>query len=105
MRRRDFLALLGSAGAAWPIGAAAQNYPNRIIKLIVPFTPGSPVDAAARILTQQLQTRLGQSLIIENRAGGGTSIGTKAVAGSAPDGYTLLLNGAGVVYIPVLYPN
>jgi tripartite-type tricarboxylate transporter receptor subunit TctC len=104
MRRRDLL-LLACAIAAWPVGAHAQNYPNRVIKIIVPFTPGSPVDAAARVLTQHMQTRIGQSLIIENRPGAGTTIGTKAVAAAPPDGYTLLLNGTQVVYIPVLYPS
>jgi tripartite-type tricarboxylate transporter receptor subunit TctC len=104
MRRREFLTL-ATAAAAWPATALAQNYPNRVIKIIVPFTPGSPVDAAARVLTQQLQSRLGQSIIVENRAGGGTSIGTKAVAAAPPDGYTLLLNGAAVVYMRVLYPS
>ena len=105
MRRHGFVLLIAWAVTAWPLTASAQTYPNRIIKIIVPFTPGSPVDAAARVLTQHLQTRLGQSLIIENRPGGGTSIGTKAVAAAPPDGYTLLLNGAAVVYIPVLYPS
>ena len=83
----------------------AQSYPNRVIKLIVPFTPGSPVDATARVVTQHLQPRIGQNFIIENRAGGGTSIGIRAVATAQPDGYTLLLNGASTVYIPALYPS
>jgi tripartite-type tricarboxylate transporter receptor subunit TctC len=104
MRRRDFLVVTGALIAS-PIGARAQTYPSRVIKIIVPFTPGSPVDAAARVLIQQLQSRLGQGVIIENRAGGGTSIGTKAVATAPGDGYTLLFNGASVVYMSVLYPN
>ncbi len=88
------------------LGAAeAQVYPNRLIKVIVPFTPGSPVDALARVATQHLQNRIGQSVIIENRPGGGTTIGTKAVATAAPDGHTLLLIGPNVAYLPVLYPN
>jgi tripartite-type tricarboxylate transporter receptor subunit TctC len=85
--------------------AHAQTYPNRVIKIVVPFTPGSPVDAAARVLTQHLQTRLGQGVIIENRPGAGTTIGTKAAAAAAPDGYTLLLAGTALVYIPLLYPS
>jgi tripartite-type tricarboxylate transporter receptor subunit TctC len=85
--------------------AEAQTYPNKVIKVIVPFTPGSPVDAIARVVTQHLQNRIGQSVIIENRPGGGTTIGTKAVATAAPDGYTLLLIGPNIAYMPMLYPN
>ena len=85
--------------------AEAQSYPNKLIKVIVPFTPGSPVDALARVATQHLQNRIGQSVIIENRPGGGTTIGTKAAATAAPDGYTLLLIGPNIAYMPMLYPN
>jgi tripartite-type tricarboxylate transporter receptor subunit TctC len=85
--------------------ADAQVYPSRTIKVIVPFTPGSPVDAAARVVTQQLQNRLGQSFIIENRPGGGTTIGMKAAAAAAADGYTLLFIGPNIAYSPVLHPN
>ena len=70
-----------------------------------PYIPGSPVDAAARVIVQQFQVRLGQSIIVENRPGAGTTIGTKAVAGAAPDGYTLLFNGDSMGYYPVLYPD
>ncbi|HVG50584.1 MAG TPA: tripartite tricarboxylate transporter substrate binding protein [Xanthobacteraceae bacterium] len=89
----------------WPFGASAQKYPDRAVKMIVPFVPGSPVDATARIVAQYLQPRLGQGLIVENRAGGGTSIGVRAVATAQPDGYTLLLNGSSTIYIPALYPS
>jgi tripartite-type tricarboxylate transporter receptor subunit TctC len=106
MRRLLVLALLiGCAATAPTAPVNAQTYPDHAIKVIVPFTPGSPVDAAARVLVQQMQTRLGQSVVVENRAGGGTTIGTKSVASSPPDGYTLLLNGASVVYARVLYPT
>ena len=86
-------------------GTQAQDYPDRLIKVIVPFVPGSPVDAAARVITQHLQTRLGQNMIIENRPGGGTTIGAKAVMAAPPDGYTLLFIGPNLVYTPVLYPS
>ena len=85
--------------------AEAQNYPNQTIKLIVPFQAGGPVDALGRVIAQHLQNRLGQSVIIENRTGGGTTIGAKAVAAAAPDGYTLLLIGPNLAYYPVLFPN
>jgi tripartite-type tricarboxylate transporter receptor subunit TctC len=87
------------------VAAPAQTYPERVIKLIVPFTPGSPVDATARVVAQHLQPRIGQNFIIENRAGGGTSIGVRAVATAPPDGYTLLLNGSSTVYTPAIYPS
>jgi tripartite-type tricarboxylate transporter receptor subunit TctC len=105
MRRRDFIKAIACTVAAWPMGAHAQAYPSRVIKVIVPFTPGSPVDAAARVITQHLQNRIGQSIIIENRPGAGTTIGMKAVATAAPDGYILLFIGPNIAYSPVLYPN
>jgi tripartite-type tricarboxylate transporter receptor subunit TctC len=95
------LILLG-AGIA---GAAAQAYPTRVVKIVVPSTAGSPTDAAARVLAQQLQSRLGQSVIVENRPGAGQTTGTKAVAAAAPDGYTLLFAGDALGYFPVTYPN
>src|SRR5882724_10273877 len=79
--------------------AQAQLYPDRPIKLIVPFVPGSPVDVLARVLSQQLGLRLGQAVIIENRPGAGTSTGTKMVATSPPDGYTLLMSGQSLTYL------
>jgi tripartite-type tricarboxylate transporter receptor subunit TctC len=100
--------LLAAALLSFGLGlgaAAAQSYPNRVIKVIVPFTPGSPVDAAARVVTQHLQVRLGQSIIVENRPGAGTTIGTKAAALAPPDGYTLLFVGPNFAYSKVLYPN
>ena len=86
-------------------GAGAQVYPDRLIKVIVPFVPGSPVDAAARVITQHLQIRLGQNVIIENRPGGGSTIGTKAVVTATPDGYTLLYIGSNITYQTMLYPS
>lgn len=85
--------------------ARAQVYPNRSVKVIVPVTPGSPTDAAARVLAQHLQIRLGQSVIVENHSGGGTSIGARMVASAAPDGYTLLFMGPNMAFYPVVYPN
>jgi tripartite-type tricarboxylate transporter receptor subunit TctC len=103
MKRRLALALiLLGAGIA---SAAAQAYPTRVVKIVVPSTAGSPTDAAARVLAQQLQSRLGQSVIVENRPGAGQTTGTKAVAAAAPDGYTLLFAGDALGYFPVTYPN
>jgi tripartite-type tricarboxylate transporter receptor subunit TctC len=105
--RRKFLHLAAGAAAlpALPSIARAQAYPSRSLRVIVPFTPGSPVDAAARVVTQYLQARLGQSVVIENRSGAGTTIGSKAAATAAPDGYTLLFVGDTLGYYSVLYPN
>jgi tripartite-type tricarboxylate transporter receptor subunit TctC len=76
-----------------------------VVKIVVPSTAGSPTDAAARVLAQQLQSRLGQSVIVENRPGAGQTTGTKSVATAAPDGYTLLFAGDALGYFPVTYPN
>lgn len=85
--------------------AAAQSYPDKTIKFIVPYTPGSPVDAGARVIAEDLQKRLGQSVILEARSGAGSAIGTKAASVAPPDGYTLLLTGTPLAYLPTMYPN
>ena len=102
--RRTFatavMALALAAGTAAP--ALAQSYPSKVIKVIVPFTPGSPNDVTARLLVQHLQPRLGQPIIVDNRPGGGTSIGTKAAAAAEPDGYTLLFVSSALVIDPAM---
>jgi tripartite-type tricarboxylate transporter receptor subunit TctC len=82
----------------------AQSYPNRTIKLVVPFPAGGATDNAARLVAQRLQTALSQSVIIENQAGAGGTIGTKQAAIAAPDGYTLLMASIGTFgSMPLLY--
>ncbi len=78
-------AILGCAGAA------AQTYPAKSVRFVVPYSPGGPADIYARVLGQRLQETLGQSFIVENRPGAGSIIGTELVARSTPDGYTLLV--------------
>jgi tripartite-type tricarboxylate transporter receptor subunit TctC len=102
--RRAFVAALLTF--AFGLGhAAAQTYPSQTIKIVVPFSAGGPVDSLARVMVQHLQERLGQSVIVENRTGGGTTIGAKAVAAAAPDGYTLLFLGPNLAYYPALFPD
>jgi tripartite-type tricarboxylate transporter receptor subunit TctC len=76
---------------AFPNGSASAGFPDRIIRIVVPFAPGGGSDVIARALAQEMTRDLGASVIIENKPGAGTIIGTQAVATSAPDGYTLLL--------------
>lgn len=98
--RRTFLAFIASLALCAP--ALAQPYPSKVIKIIAPYTPGSPNDVMVRLLAQHAQQRLGQPIIIDNRPGGGTSIGTKVAAASAPDGYTLLFISSALVTDPAM---
>jgi len=94
-------------GAALALGAlqpaAAADFPARPITLVVPFPAGGTPDILARILSENLARRLGQPLIVENRAGAGGNIGAQAVARAAPDGYTLLMCAFGCTVAPSLY--
>jgi tripartite-type tricarboxylate transporter receptor subunit TctC len=109
MARRRSLAiamLLAALGCAPAPQAGADEYPNRAITLVVPYPPGGGVDAMARLVASKLSAPLGQQVIVDNRGGGGGNIGARAVAKAAPDGYTLLLGGAGSITInPSLDPN
>jgi len=84
--------------------AHAQSYPEKPIKLVVPFPAGGATDTTARLVAQRLQAGLGQTVIIENQGGAGGSIGAKQVAAAAPDGYTLMMGSVGTFGShPVLY--
>lgn len=82
--------------------ASAQTYPDRVIKIIVPFEAGGLTDNVARLLAQELQTKLNNSVVIENRPGAGNLIGTTAVVQAPPDGYTLLFTNVSHSINPVL---
>src|SRR5581483_9428423 len=85
-------------------GAAAADYPTRPVTLVVPFPPGGGVDTLARVVAQKLTDVLHQQVVVDNRPGGGGTIGTRFVAQAAPDGYTLLLGHTGTISInPSLY--
>jgi tripartite-type tricarboxylate transporter receptor subunit TctC len=79
--------------------AFAQQYPNRPVKVIIPWPPGQATDLAARIVAEKLSQQLGQPFIMENRPGAGGAIGTEAVVKAAPDGYTLLASSSGPISI------
>jgi tripartite-type tricarboxylate transporter receptor subunit TctC len=103
MMRFLFVAVLASVLSAGTV-VHAQSYPNRTIKLVVPFPAGGATDNAARLVAQRLQSSLGQSVIIENQGGAGGTIGTRQAAGAAPDGYTLLMASIGTFgSMPLLY--
>jgi tripartite-type tricarboxylate transporter receptor subunit TctC len=88
-----------------PAAGTAQSYPNRSIKVVVPFPAGGPTDTVARVVTQDLAADLGQSVVVENVSGAGGRVGCKVVARSPPDGYTLLLGGTSNTITPALYRN
>jgi tripartite-type tricarboxylate transporter receptor subunit TctC len=103
MHRRNLLQALGTSAVLAPLSGWAQAYPNRTIKIIIPFPPGGPTDVLGRIVAQKLSERLGQSVVVDNKAGASGMIGADMVAKAAPDGYTLLINASLHVINPSLY--
>jgi tripartite-type tricarboxylate transporter receptor subunit TctC len=101
MRRCALIVALAYSG----IAAAADNYPDRPIRAVVPFAPGGAVDIVARMTGQKLGEALGQTVVVDNRAGAGGTVGTDIVAKARPDGYTLLIGSMGVAVNAVLYPK
>ena len=91
--RRAALASLAWLAALSPLAASAQGaYPNKPIRVIVPFAAGSTTDIIARAITDKMSQSMGQTLVIDNRGGASGTIGQQAVATAAPDGYTVMLS-------------
>jgi tripartite-type tricarboxylate transporter receptor subunit TctC len=103
MSRRTAIAFALQCAAA---SAMAADYPTRPIKLVVPYAPGGGADAVARIVAKKAGEALGQSIVIENKGGAGSIVGTEVVAKAEPDGYTLLLGQSGPISInPAVYKS
>jgi tripartite-type tricarboxylate transporter receptor subunit TctC len=101
---RLFAVFAAIACALWSATAVAAGYPSRPITLVVPYPPGGGVDTLARVVAAKLSEALHEQVVVDNRPGGGGTIGTKVVAQAAPDGHTLLLGHTGTVSInPSLY--
>jgi len=97
--RRHLAALACATVIGWAASASAQTFPDRPIKIIAPFTPGSPNDVVARLIAPPMGAQVGQSVVIDNRPGGGTSIGVKAAITAEPDGYTLMVSNSPTHFI------
>jgi tripartite-type tricarboxylate transporter receptor subunit TctC len=103
MSRCLLAALVLVAALAMSASGWAQGYPNRAVRLVVPFPAGGPADALGRAIADQLNKMWGQPVIVENRGGAGGNLGAEVVARAAPDGYTLLLNASSQVINASLY--
>lgn len=101
--KRAILCLALAVASAWAMAAAAQAYPGRPVRLIVPQSPGGSTDVIARVVAQRMGEALGQTVIVDNRPAAGTLIGVELVANAAPDGYTLLAVASSFTIIPALH--
>jgi tripartite-type tricarboxylate transporter receptor subunit TctC len=104
MRRRQLLTILGGAALMSPVTAGAvDTFPNRPIRLVVPYPPGGGTDIVGRLLGEKLRASLSQPIVVDNRGGAGGVLGTEVVAKAVPDGYTLLLVPTSHVINPSIY--
>jgi tripartite-type tricarboxylate transporter receptor subunit TctC len=97
--------IIAAFGSVAPAPVCSQGYPTRPLRIIVPTSPGAGSDYAARLISQPLSVRLGQQVIVDNRPGGGTMIGSEIVARSRADGYTLLTGGPSLAINPLIYKS
>ena len=102
--RRFLFVILACLLGVWDV-AAAQSWPNKPIRAIIPFGAGSATDVVPRIVLEQLSAQLGQPIVVENRGGAGGTIGSAMVAKADPDGYTILVNSSAHTITPSIYPN
>jgi len=105
MTRRTWMALAGAVLALAAQSGRAQSYPEKPVRLIVPYAPGGGVDLIARALAQKMSEAWGQAVIVDNRAGAGGNIGMELVARASPDGYTMLVMSSSIVINPALYKS
>ena len=107
INRRTLIATSAAAIVAPAVigRAQAQTYPNRFVRLVVPFPPGGGTDAIARVVAAKLSDMWGQQLVVENRGGGATNIGTEQVARADPDGYTIMLHSMPLAVNKFLFPS
>jgi tripartite-type tricarboxylate transporter receptor subunit TctC len=109
LTRRRFTRFATASALAPAIGgnafAQTQAWPNRIVRLIVPFTPGGGIDAVGRIVGARLSEIWGQQVVVENKPGAGANIGIEAAARAAPDGYTMLITAGGLAVNQFLFPS
>src|SRR5262245_51151667 len=109
-RRRILKAGMGSVAAmaaGWPgIGPAlAADWPSKSVHVVVPYAPGSATDLVPRTVLEQVGHNVGQSFVVENRPGGGTTVGSAQVKQADPDGYTMLIHSNAIVTVPAIQPN
>ncbi|MDB5617890.1 MAG: hypothetical protein JWQ24_2128 [Tardiphaga sp.] len=88
-----------------PVAAQADDWPSRMIKATIPFGAGSATDVVPRIVFERLGVELGQPIVVENRVGGGGSVGTGAIAKAEPDGYSILAHSSAIAITPAIFPN
>jgi len=107
-RRAILKAGLASALAPWPLIRSAQaavDWPTKSVRVVVPYAPGSATDLVPRTIFEQVGHQVGQSFVIENRTGGGTTVGSAQVKSSDPDGYTILVHSNAIVTVPAIQTN
>jgi tripartite-type tricarboxylate transporter receptor subunit TctC len=105
---RSAIAVIALAASGQCIGQQAPanaTYPTKAVRMIVPFAPGGGTDIVARLVAQELNSTWGQAVVVDNRGGGGGTIGMQMAARSTPDGYTMVMVSLGLTYVPALYPD